>query len=679
MTTRTLVAVFALATVGVVAAPTVSVGLQPEHLREGLAAFRAGEMLDAAALWLVDGKLGRSQFAPGTDPYPLLLAVVALERADSPLAFETWMHARSLLRRRGERWEDLQSRLASSEDAAPFDRVAREIGLAGFEGPSRIDEVADWWRVAERPDEGSLQDLVRQGGRLARSQKWSTAALAAPADPPALTVDARLDHWVAALEGATAVAESPVAFSAEGLRLLPTDHWLDVAALEPLSAVPERSVWSYDLGGVGLAALDVARTSPPSSRPPRPSTPVPRREDLRMRPDTATYERAALEIEADEGTLRLARIAWTYFEKNERATGLVNSVDGYPMLTLWDLASQIAAWVSANQLGLLSDADLKGRFDRLFTTLEQLPFYQDELPNREYDASTGKKTASGKLPKEGSGWSALDLGRLLIWLRIVHDWYPERQLAVQSFVDRMDLTRLVIREQMFGVLRTRREQLRQEGRFPYEQYAAAGFRSWGIELAKASGYEQTLRTSVEGVELRHDQRPLSYLTSDPLALGVVELGGVDDVFAEEAIRLYEAQRARWLRTDTLTAVNEDSIDRSPWFAYNSAFALGESWITLSHSGKRMRSAMALSTKAAFLWSAIRDDDYSDELRAVASELFDSRKGFAAGRYDTGKTNHSYNVNTNAIVLEALLYEARGRRPFLVRASGPRTGSAGGEE
>ncbi|HVI93233.1 MAG TPA: DUF3131 domain-containing protein, partial [Anaeromyxobacter sp.] len=51
--------------------------------------------------------------------------------------------------------------------------------------------------------------------------------------------------------------------------------------------------------------------------------------------------------------LEAARIAWRYFERNYHpATGLVNSVEGYPNTSMWDLGSTIFATVAARELGL---------------------------------------------------------------------------------------------------------------------------------------------------------------------------------------------------------------------------------------------------------------------------------------------------------------------------------------
>ena len=52
--------------------------------------------------------------------------------------------------------------------------------------------------------------------------------------------------------------------------------------------------------------------------------------------------------------MEVARQAWKYFERNwNEKTGLVNSVDGFTSVTLWDQSAAIAALVSAKELNII--------------------------------------------------------------------------------------------------------------------------------------------------------------------------------------------------------------------------------------------------------------------------------------------------------------------------------------
>ena len=63
--------------------------------------------------------------------------------------------------------------------------------------------------------------------------------------------------------------------------------------------------------------------------------------------------------------MNAARTAWTYVDRQyNRQTGLVNSVVNYRYATVWDIGSSLLALFSANQRGLLPDADYDARMRR---------------------------------------------------------------------------------------------------------------------------------------------------------------------------------------------------------------------------------------------------------------------------------------------------------------------------
>ena len=130
----------------------------------------------------------------------------------------------------------------------------------------------------------------------------------------------------------------------------------------------------------------------------------------------------------------MARQAWQYFQQNwNNETGLVNSVDKFASVTMWDQAAAIAALVSAKELGILSKADFEAKMSRMLKTLATIPLYKDELPNKVYNSKTLVPVGYGQLDKrEEIGWSALDLGRLAMWLKIVGAKYPQLKSQTEA-------------------------------------------------------------------------------------------------------------------------------------------------------------------------------------------------------------------------------------------------------
>jgi hypothetical protein len=114
--------------------------------------------------------------------------------------------------------------------------------------------------------------------------------------------------------------------------------------------------------------------------------------------------------------MEMARGAWQYFQSNwNEETGLVNSVDKFASVTMWDQAAAIAALVSAKELGIVSEAEFNTKMSQMLKTLAKMPLYKGELPNKVYNSKTLLPVNYGQLDKkEEIGWSALDLGRLAL-------------------------------------------------------------------------------------------------------------------------------------------------------------------------------------------------------------------------------------------------------------------------
>jgi Protein of unknown function (DUF3131) len=143
-------------------------------------------------------------------------------------------------------------------------------------------------------------------------------------------------------------------------------------------------------------------------------------------------------------------------------------------------------------------------------------------------------------------------------------------------------------------------------------------------MNKARGYADTQRVDVLGVHLAVDKRNVPNLTSEPFLLAAFELGTIDD-----------------------TSV-----------AYQ-----GRTWQCPKHSGKPSTNNSGFSTKAAVGWAALFGDSYSKLLEDKAQSLV-SPDGYIGDAYPGGKRNTSLNINTNTLILEAMLFRQRGRHAFL---------------
>ena len=367
---------------------------------------------------------------------------------------------------------------------------------------------------------------------------------------------------------------------------------------------------------------------------------------------------------------RWAQAAWAYFERNtETATGLAHSVAGFPATTLWDSGSYLMALLAARQLDLVDAGAFDARLSLALGSLAKLPLYGGVLPNKSYDTRTLAMTDYQNRPSAGGiGWSAIDIGRLLVPLNIVAWQHPRHTEAARRVIARWNTAGLARDGQLWGMQAQEgtAPQALQEGRLGYEQYAARTFALMGLDVDVAANWLHQLRwIDVEGVQVPADRREVDRfgapdpVLSEPFMLEGMELGWGRHG-RELAWRVYKAQEARARRTGIPTAVSEDHLDQAPFFAYNAVHAAGKPWIAVNEKGEELPGLRTLSVKAAFAWHALYRTPYTQTLVKAVAGLHDPARGWFAGRYEeAGRANEALSANTNAVVLESLAFMQRG--------------------
>ncbi|QDA35917.1 DUF3131 domain-containing protein (plasmid) [Paracoccus liaowanqingii] len=367
--------------------------------------------------------------------------------------------------------------------------------------------------------------------------------------------------------------------------------------------------------------------------------------------------------------LGAARSAWGYFEANIRPeTGLADSVAGYPATTLWDTGSFLLGAVSAERLGVLNRPSFDTIVEEALESLLQMPLFAGLLPNKSYDTRTLQMTNYANEPvDQGIGWSALDLGRMLVSLHTIMRHYPEHAPAVSAVLDYWDIGAAVRQGEMVGAEPTAEGGylLLQEGRVGYEQYAAMGFAVMGYDVQEAQRVERHLDWfDVFGVEVPEDRRDPetfgghTYTLSDPYILHGLEFGW-DTRTAALARRVYEAQERRHAETGIITAVTEDHLDRPPYFVYSTVVGNGKPWNVLTDTGEQATDYRTLSTKGSMGWHVLYGSDYTASLFSAVADL-QTPEGWMAGHFETfGEPNTVLTANTNGVILSALHYSVFG--------------------
>jgi hypothetical protein len=359
--------------------------------------------------------------------------------------------------------------------------------------------------------------------------------------------------------------------------------------------------------------------------------------------------------------------AWSFVDRNyQHATGLVRAHDTYAFVTVWDIGSGLAALFAAHELGLLPRDEYDVRMSRALHTLQELPLFDGAAFNKLYDATTGAMVGRDEQPSErGYGWSALDMGRLLVWLKIVGENHPQHAAAAEQVVGRLDLARLVQDGYLWGEdLSPRRgvERRHQEGRIGYEQYAAAGFELWGHRAERAADIHANAQpVTVLGVELWGDRRGDDRLTSEPFLMMGLELGWWDPAWREQAERMLAAQQERFRQTGQITIVSEDALPDPPnYFYYYALYHNGEAFAIDVQGTPPADPPRWVSAKAAYGWHALFPSGYTRQA-VEAVQPARSAEGWNAGVYEgSGRATGVNSINTAALILEAALYAHRGR-------------------
>ncbi|EAB3382144.1 DUF3131 domain-containing protein [Salmonella enterica] len=379
----------------------------------------------------------------------------------------------------------------------------------------------------------------------------------------------------------------------------------------------------------------------------------------------------------------IANKAWSYFVTNyQPTTGLVNAVNNYPSTTMWDSASYLAALTAARELGIINKEIFDQRLIKFLGTLNTLQLFQNQIPNKAYNTINAEKVDYLNKPGE-IGFSAIDIGRMLLWLKIIKERYPEYANDVDNAVLRWDFSHVVDDcGTLYGAVLDANKQPMyvQEGRLGYEEYAASGFQLWGFSTCQASRPEPYQLADIYCVLVPYDSRDPrtssqhNYVASEPYVLHGLEMGWdtSDDRSTDNskhshpwmqdfANRVYQVQENRYQITGKLTARSEHQLDKAPYFVYDTVYSDGFDWNTITDKGEFVPDMAAVSLKAALgMWS-LWQSPYTDRLFDAIENANEKDKGFYEGLYENGSGPiHEFTANNNGIMLEALLFKKEGR-------------------
>jgi hypothetical protein len=384
----------------------------------------------------------------------------------------------------------------------------------------------------------------------------------------------------------------------------------------------------------------------------------------------AVERREARQQAEDERVYReMAATAWRYLDKYyQPSTGFVNATPDWFNTTLWDLGGQLLATYGAKELGLIDDAGYRERTRATLSTLERIPLTDGVTFNRIYSTKDGTPDGGS-----GAGWSATDLGRLLLALKIVAVREPEFAAQAERIVKRNDFSKIVKNGYLHGRAKAADGKVSdfQEGRIGYEQYVAAGFAQWGADVGHAMDVRRNAQgVDVHGVQVYADKRGLDRLLSEPFILYGLELG-LAGAYGDLGAAVLKAQEARYRQTGQVTIATEDAIAVKPHHFYYYCVYCNKKPFVIGVSSPRqtLESPRWVSVKGAYGWHALLPSDYTKVAIDHVAPALDAKNGWATGVFEgTRASTNTWDVNTAAVLLEIAYFQLRGRKPLMQAAS-----------
>lgn len=367
--------------------------------------------------------------------------------------------------------------------------------------------------------------------------------------------------------------------------------------------------------------------------------------------------------------LDAARTSWNLVSRiTEPATGLARAHPTYSYITLWDVAGVIAANYVARELGFVNDLTFDANMGRILSTLATIDLFEKTAFNRIYDAKTGRMVDNAsKISTVGAGWSSVDLGRLLIWLKVIANKHPKYAMMAGQIVKRIDMSKVLRDGYLQGVdvdPKTGQRSTFTESEIGYQQYALGGFALWGARV-KPEGLDvrdNVSEVKVLGVKLLTDSRGNDRVMSEPYIMLGLEPGYRSADLRKQASQVLAAQQARYQRTQLVTAASEDALPDPPFYFYYYSIYNRRKPFVVEGVGDNavVEKPRWISSKAAFGWNAVLPNAYTQlVLRTV--QPANSLQGWGAGVYEgTLKPTGIPSLNTAALIMESALYKIRGR-------------------
>lgn len=150
------------------------------------------------------------------------------------------------------------------------------------------------------------------------------------------------------------------------------------------------------------------------------------------------------------------------------------------------MGDTLIALLAARELGLVKEAEFDARLTPLLGTLNRLTLTDDGSPGRLYSTQTATPVDFSGKPA-ASGWSAKDMARLMLALRLTAERAPQYGEYIDKIILRWNFCPVIDKdgELWSASLQNGQRTIREELRLGDSEYAASAFRLWGFPAGKA--------------------------------------------------------------------------------------------------------------------------------------------------------------------------------------------------
>ncbi len=238
------------------------------------------------------------------------------------------------------------------------------------------------------------------------------------------------------------------------------------------------------------------------------------------------------------------------------------------------MGDTLIALLAARELGLVKEAEFDARLTPLLGTLNRLTLTDGGSPGRLYSTQTATPVDFSGKPA-ASGWSAKDMARLMLALRLTAERAPQYGEYIDKIVLRWNFCPVIDKdgELWSASLQNGQRTIREELRLGDSEYAASAFRLWGFPAGKALSPTRHViiyqrRLAVDDRDPRTTGNPWCSLPCPPCCRTGVRLaaarraGDGAKAMRERAEGIWLSQKTRWTQDKVLTARADFSLTRA---------------------------------------------------------------------------------------------------------------------